>query len=141
MSDWWWTGWSSWAPPAFDLGAPEQPEAPMSKSAGSKSVGPFHPVESPRAGRKRKRTVTRVDKERRRAEVRDRISGLLDGLPVVYQVRGDGAYIQTAAVEFIDGTLFELTDRTHGGLSRMIGLAHRSGVCLERAWFGPGQRS
>lgn len=82
-----------------------------------------------------------MDKQRRRDEVRHRIGGLLDGLPVVYQVRGHGADPQTATVEFIDGTVLELTDRTHDGMGRMVALARASGVWLERARCTPGQRS
>ncbi|MDA8282179.1 MAG: hypothetical protein M0Z42_02510 [Actinomycetota bacterium] len=85
------------------------------------------------------RAVTR----RRRREVAARVEGLLGGLPVVCRFLPSWASTSIAMVEFLDGSLLELTDRAEEGirLSLVGALAEDSGVWLERARRLPGGRS
>ena len=99
------------------------------------------PAPSRRARRAQKRSAARAAKDQRRGEVGLRVAGLLDGLPVVYRIRPEAASLQTATVEFIDGTILEVTDRAEEALNRVAVLAKESGVWLARARRLPGQRS
>jgi len=133
MSDCWWVGWSWWAPPLLDREALQRVQAPSPKLP--------RPTPSRRARRAQKRSAARADRDQRRGEVALRVAGLLDGLPVVCRIRREAANSPTATVEFIDGTILEVTDRAEEALNRVAVLAKESGVWLERARCLPGQRS
>lgn len=135
MNDRWWVGWSWWAPPLLDR------EAPQPQRVQVPSPTPPRPTPSRRARRAQERSAARADRDQRRGELALHVAGLLDGLPVVYRIRREAASSPTAAVEFIDGTVLEVTDRAEEALARMAALATGSGVWLERARCLPGQRS
>lgn len=111
MSDWWWAGWLGFPPAPF---------------CGYVAV--------------HDQSLSPPTKRQRNDESSKAIRGLLVGLPLVYQVRSKSSRTRDASVEFIDGTVMHLTGRLGGRTRRVASLAHRSGICLDRARCLPGRR-